>query len=224
MRKMASRRTSTAIRNGKPIRRESSPRDAKRVRSDARVERLVSIQAADNADISEWLISASRKNPTLKSARNLGGLSLTLIQSKVLTHALMRKYSDYGKLVGMTGHYQRELSDRFSNFATQQRWGSGMVTLENRLIFLGPKTGAQLGAVCFGVTDREVLEQHAQAIDYLVYEEGLDIPPGKGFTPHITIDSARHKDMQILSLPQIPKRITLDAPGLSTFVGTERRY
>lgn len=220
---MSSQRTTAAIRSGNPIRRSANPRSTTYIRTDARIERLVSVDSGDNSTINEWLITASRANPTLKTARNLGGLSLTLVESRALTPALMKKYADYGKYIGMTSMHQKDLSERFSNFVTQQGWQNGLTHLGNNLIFLGPKKGAQLGAVCFGVNEKSVVEQHKEAIDYLVYEEGLDLHPKNDFIPHLTIDTARYKDMQILRLPQIPGRIALDAPQLSTFASTARR-
>lgn len=219
---MASQRTNT-IRNGQSIRRDGSSRSATYIRTDARIERQVSIAGDDNAEIDTWLVGVSRGNPTLKTARNIGGLSLTLLESRALTPALMKKYANYGRFLGMTLMHQNDLSERFRAFSAKQKWETDRVHLDNRLIFLGPKKGPQLGAVCFGVTDKSVLEQYDRTMDYLVYEEGLDLKPRKDFIPHITIDTARHKDMQVLKLPQIPIFGILDAPTLSAFASTARR-
>ncbi len=209
---MSSQRSTQAIRQGRPARQGNDPRKRSGVRSDARIEKPVSIAPGDNRALNDWLVRVTRNNPFMKTARNLGGLSLTIIESDVLRPALVKRYADYGRYLGATLQHQQEIRERFERFVDNMNWldVDPDSALDSRVHFLGQTKGGQLGPLCVMVTDRRILEMRSDTINYLRDEEGLDINPPEAFKPHLTIDNVRYKDVSVLQAPATPRAVTLE--------------
>ena len=219
---MSNSNSSRSYARGLPVRTDTRRRQVKqgaeKFRADLHIERPVSIHPK-NDPLNNWLIEFTRTNRALKDTRNLGGLSLTIIESEDLHIALSRRYKDYGTQKGKTQNIQRHFVRNFGEYILEQQpellWeqeeSMTEVRVEGRLRTLG---SSRRPSLCLMLASDMLYEEHAQIMDYLRHEENLRMPTSQTtFLPHITVVKATANLINGAKIPDHPRNIQLDAPG-----------
>lgn len=216
--------------NGPRPRNDTRPSNTSVVWAHTRISRLVSIEDNDNKAFEKWLVESTRANDELKNMRNLGGLSLSLVENRFLYPALRKKYDDFGRYYGATQSIQRGLSQSLDAFiasvAETEQWQKRGFKPAPRLRTLYQKDRKVPISIVF---DSEVLrEQREQVYDFLRYDEGLKVhdpnaEPGKMYIPHISLLDAPPKVTKSVRLAPMPQEIILGPVVLRSTVESIRR-
>lgn len=216
--------------NGPRPRNDTHQSNTSVVRAHTRISRFVSIEGRDNTEFERWLVESTRANPDLKNMRNIGGLSLSLVENRFLYPALRQKYEDFGRYYGATESIQRGLSQSLAAFIASvdgtEQWQKRSFKPAPRLRTLYQKDREVPISIVF---DGEVLrEQREQVYDFLRNDEGLKVhdpnaQPGKMYIPHISLLNAPPKVAERVRLPPMPREIILGPVGLSSTVESIRR-
>ncbi|MBP9852918.1 MAG: hypothetical protein QG629_800 [Patescibacteria group bacterium] len=248
---MASSRTGTMYAKGMPVRNDSrkvhknSLATQNKFRADTRIERQLSIEGDHNVDLESWLNRFTRQNSALKNTRNLGGLSLTIIEDGVLGKALRRKYRDYGTDAYKTRAIQEKLRDSFAVFTAESRvatavmqrdfgnadayrqsqegqWDEADVAIKARLRVMG---GGVRSSLCVMVDSPALQSEYEGALDFLRNEERLNVQPDPKhqYLPHITITRSPTDHFKKLNVPDLPASLTVEAPIIAANITAQTR-